>query len=89
MNPNDRAFRNSVALLLVLTLSNLGASFTALYACHALRDESSARAMEIHAINARLDELALSLCQLDKQVCPKAPPLTVGHPLDMPPAPSN
>jgi hypothetical protein len=30
--------RNTIALLLILTLANLGASFATLYAAHTLRD---------------------------------------------------
>lgn len=37
--------RNTIAILLILTLANLGASFATLYALHAVRDASPARVM--------------------------------------------
>jgi hypothetical protein len=38
--------RNTIALLLILTLANLGASFAALYAAHIVRDAAKTTHVE-------------------------------------------
>lgn len=70
--------RNLIAILLVLTLANLVASFTALRAVRADRDLAATRHARIDATLARIDDAVTHLCAERGTTC--AAPEVVSNP---------
>jgi hypothetical protein len=61
--------RNVIALLLVLTVANLGASFAALSGVHALKAEAVKRAHDADQTAQRLELVMARLCKAKPAVC--------------------
>lgn len=70
--------RNLIAILLVLTLANLVASFTALRAVRADREMAQARHARIDATLARIDDTVTRLCSERGATC--AAPEVISNP---------
>ena len=64
--------RNIIALLLVLTLANLAASFMALRAVRMTREATQPRMEKIERTLDRLVTVTTSLCAQHSDVCPKS-----------------
>lgn len=63
--------RNAIALLLILTLANLGASFLALNAVRQVREASQPRIEKIETTLARLVTVTTQLCAEHSANCTK------------------
>lgn len=66
-------FRTTVGLLLVLTLANIAASFSALYAVRTMRDTSAVKLQQIEETTAYLSATAATLCARTATACPPPP----------------
>jgi hypothetical protein len=66
MNPH---IRNTIALLLILTVANLAASFAALRAVRTVRDDSRAHIERVDDAITRLTVLTTKLCAQHGDVC--------------------
>lgn len=67
--PSGNHIRNIITLLLILTLTNLVASFAAFYAVRSVRDDSRARIERIDAAINHLTNVAVQLCTQRPDVC--------------------
>ena len=67
--PINSSIRNIITLLLVLTLANLAASFAALHAVRAVRDDSRAHIERIDNALGQLVTVTTQLCAQIGQSC--------------------
>lgn len=88
-------FRNIAAILLVLTLANLAASFAALYAVRKVRDDGYAHISRIDDAIGKLADITGRLCAQRGETCytitvatPATPPQATGS-ITSPSIPSN
>ena len=65
--------RNTVTLLLILTLANLAASFAALRAVRAVRDDSQVHMQRVDAAIERLTLVTTRLCEQHDDACSRIP----------------
>ena len=68
----SRLFRHIVAVLLVLTLANLAASFIALRAVHSLHDQMLYNTQRIDTAVQKLDDALARLCERHPDTCVSA-----------------
>jgi len=66
---NIHLIRNTVTLLLILTLANLAASFAALRAVRAVRDDAQVHMQRVDAAIVQLSAVTACLCAEHGQTC--------------------
>lgn len=78
---NIHLIRNTVTLLLILTLANLAASFAALRAVRAVRDDAQVHMQRVDAAIVQLSAVTSRLCAEHGQTCAT---ITVSAPVQRP-----